>query len=642
MIHHVHGARTVLASALLVLAATVYPVYGGTSPYEVWNNPGFQAAAAPEVNSPATAPASITDFAATGETFQAAAMPITITPSAPTPTTNGLLTFTSQAEFETAFPGLPKEDFEESPVAAGAFTFCTGPINSSTNQPPNCFVPGDILPGLSIDSDPGHQLPVNGVGFDALTTSSVNLASNPEPDIMSISFSGSGVHAVGMDLAAFVAGGTYTINVFGSGNVLLDTITSPVVSTAETFFGVYSSQNIIKITLDNGANEVVDNIQFGGSASTVTFYTSQGAFIAAHPGLPVEDFEESPIGDTEGFPITGPIDSTSNIPGIFSPGDILDGLRINGLTGTAMAIIGGNFGPFGNTTKVVAENSGGGADGLRLDFTNNSAYAVGMDLMRAASAGNVTIAVYGPHGIFLGTTTNTIQLSETFVGVFSNQPITRIEILNPADFDLIDNIRFGGSLAGLTFFDNQAAFLMARPGLPVEDFEESTATFPTGCDEPINSAATLPGCFVPGDILPGISFQTVEKDRICAGGSCPMAVVPSGSFVGVTSDMIGPNNFVQNLEIMFAKKNVRYFGTDAVVILGGPADMLFSVYDDHDNFLGSALRNIGTTPVFFGVVASKHISRITVTNPGPATEVVDNVRFGAFPWQSIIPAISGH
>ncbi|MHB8790090.1 MAG: hypothetical protein ACYDBT_09445 [Desulfobulbaceae bacterium] len=613
MIHHVHVPRTVLACALLALVAAVNPVRaaddGGSFTSLSVSDPGLQSAAAPA----------------------------TITPAVPTPSTNGLLRFTSQAEFETAFPGLPKEDFEESPVAAGTFTLCTGPLDSSTNQPPNCFVPGDILPGLSIDSDPGHQLPVTGIGFGGLTASSVTLGSTPLSDVISISFSGSSVNAVGMDLVAFAAGGTYTIKVYGNGNVLLDTITSPVVSTAETFFGIYSSSNITKITLDNGSNEVVDNLQFGGTPN-LTFYTSQAAFTAAHPGLPVEDFEESPIADTGFLGFPGPLDSTSNIPGAFSPGDILPGLRINGVTTNIMAVIGGNHLNFGNTTKVVLENNF--LDGLRIDFTNYDAYAVGMDLMRAWAQGNVTITVYGPHGIFLGTTTKTIQLSETFVGVYSNQPITRIEVLNAADVDMVDNIRFGGTPVGLTFYNSQASFLMAKPGLPVEDFEESPVApgVVSLCTQPINSATNEADCFAPGDIIPGISFQALAP---CAG-SCNMVILGDG-VAGAPTKVIGPNSWIDNLEMTFAKNNVRYFGTDALVLAGGPADMLFSLYDDHDNFIGSALRNIGTTPVYFGVVSSRHLSRITITDPsGLAGELVDNVRFGAFPWQTIIPAISGH
>lgn len=645
MIHHVYVPRTILACALLALVATVSPVCAATSG-DNFTEPAaygasFPAPAAPEVIAPTSTPASIADLAATGETFRAAAMPAVITPAAATVTTNGLLTFTSQAEFQTAFPGLPKEDFEESPIGAGTFNLCTGPINSSTNQPPNCFVPGDILPGLSIDSDPGHTVPVVGVGYSTLTASSVTLSSTPLPDVISISFSGSNVYAVGMDLVAFVAGGTYTIKVYGSGNVLLDTITSPVVSTAETFFGIYSSQNITKITLDNGSNEVVDNIQFGGTPSNLTFYTSQAAFTTAHPGLPVEDFEESGIADNSGANFTSPLNSTTNQPPMFVPGDILPGLTIQPVTssgGLDMAVVGGNYLTWANSSKAIA--AVGTTNNLAILFPGYSAYAAGMNLMFAAgvAARDATIAVYGPHGVLLGTTTRTLQISETFFGVYSTQPITAIQVLNNFDYEFVDNIRFGGSPAGLTFYDSQASFLAAKPGLPVEDFEESSVAPNTVeiCTQPFNSATNEADCFAPGDIIPGITFQPQAP---CPG--CTMAILGLG-WLGAPSKDIGPTMCVNDLEISFAKKNVRYFGTE-IWSAFGPADYLLSFYDEHGNFIGSALRNIGTTPIFLGVVSQKHLSKVIVTDSSfGSCEVVDNVSFGAFPWHTIIPAISGH
>ena len=167
----------------------------------------------------------------------------------------------------------------------------------------------------------------------------------------------------------------------------------------------------------------------------------------------MEDFEESGVTDTGILHFAGPLDSTSNIPGVFSPGDILPGLRINGVTGTTMATIGGNYTQgstnFGNTTKVVMVNSI--PDGMRLDFNNYNVSAAGMDLMRALTVGNVNVAVYGTNGILLGTTTKTIQFSETFVGVYSHQPITRIDVLETTDVVFVDNIRFGSKFPWAMF-----------------------------------------------------------------------------------------------------------------------------------------------------------------------------------------------
>jgi hypothetical protein len=384
----------------------------------------------------------------------------------------------------------------------------------------------------------------------------------------------------------------------------------------------------------------VDNIQFGGTPSTLTFYTSQAAFTTAHPGLPVEDFEESGIADDSFFRFQSPLDSTSNVPPAFVPGDIVSGLRI-GLTVTPapidMGVLGGSTG-FGNTSKVVY-SAQSPSHGLSIAFPNYSAYAVGMDLMHFNSPGNTVIAVYGPHGKLLGSTLKALQTTATFFGVYSNQPITRIEVLNNAEYEMVDNIRFGGSPAGLTFYDSQASFLTARPGLPVEDFEESPVEPNTVaiCTQPFNSSTNEATCFAPGDILPGITFQPQAPCSI----NCDMGVLGVG-YVFSTSKEIAPAWCVNDLEISFAKKNVRYFGTD-IRSFNVPADYLLSFYDEHGNFIGSALRNIGTIPIFLGVVSQKHLSKVIVTDSFLGNcEVVDNVRFGAFPWHTIIPAISGH
>ena len=605
----VDATWSVIVCSLMTLAAAIYPA-----------NVAAEAA-------------SFTDLAALGSSTQTIEAPAAIPPAAPTASTNGLLVFSSQAEFETAFPDLPKEDFEGGTTPAGGTTVCTSPIDNTTT-----CAGLNIEDGLSISGPPTATMVVYGAGFGGWAPASTSLSTIFATDTHLIDFTGGNVNAVGFDLTGS-APTTATVNVFGASG-LLDTLTVAITTITPTFRGIYSVEPITQILINAPSIRVIDNIQFGAIPSNLTFYTSQGVFTGAHPSLPVEDFEESGVTDTTYLNFTGPLDSASNIPGVFSPGDILPGLRINGLTSNAMITIGGNYEQggknIGNTTKVVAVNSI--TDGQRFDFINYDAYAVGMDLMRAWNAGNVTMAVYGPYGILLGTTTQTIQLSETFLGVYSNQPITRIEVLETTDVVLVDNIRFGGSPNGLTFFDSEASFLAAKSGLRVENFQESPVA-PGGFKNlppPINSTTNVAGAFSPGDILPGISFQIAHQSI-----GTQMVILGDG-FFGAPTIVIGPNTFADNLEMTFARKNIRYFGTDAMVLAGGPADMLFSVYDDHDNFIGSALRNIGTTSVFLGFVSSKHVSRITITNPGGAGELVDNVRFGAFPWPTIMPAISGH
>ncbi len=50
--------------------------------------------------------------------------------------------YASQADFETAYPGLPVEYFEEAPVDPGIILVRIGPFDSTADD--FCFSPGDI------------------------------------------------------------------------------------------------------------------------------------------------------------------------------------------------------------------------------------------------------------------------------------------------------------------------------------------------------------------------------------------------------------------------------------------------------------------------------------------------------------------
>ena len=562
----------------------------------------------------------------------------------PTSTPGGLLYYTDQTEFEADFPGLPKEDFEESPIAAGTFDFCTGPIDSTTNQPPNCFVPGDILPGLSLDSDPGHQMPIHGIGYGTLTTSSVTLASNPGSDILSISFSGSDVYAVGMDLVAFLSGvGTYTIKVYGTGNTLLDTITSPTVSTSETFFGFFSPRPITQFTLDNGANEIVDNIQFGTiMTSGLTFYTDQNVFETAHPGLPVEDFEESPVASGAFVIFPEPLDSTTNAPGAFSPGDILEGLQIKTIStstpATSLVIIGDHYSGIlnlNNASKMVCSNLPD--DDLRILFPGYNAYAIAMDLLPAnlpaSPPSTAHITAYSLTGNPLGTTTISLpRTQETFFGVHSNRLIgwITVNITNATESECIDNIQFGSFPTGLTFYSTEADFKKARANLPREDFSESPVpdATPQICNEPIDSTTNEAGCFTPGDILPNITFQTENS----LNQTCPACMVLYGPNTGPlanTTPLLNVNP-PDHLEIGFPGKNVHFTGM--ILYMG-----LMSIYGPNDTLLGTAVHfPSGSTLDFWGVESTEPISRITIYGSPFLSDVIFG---GKFPWPMYLPAL---
>lgn len=561
--------------------------------------------------------------------------------TAPTVTAGGLLQYSSKSEFNTAFPGFPVEDFEESPVASGVNVVFDEPLDATSNIP-GAFQPGDILSGLTIQTVQGTHPPENlfvgGPGFG--NNASKAVGSNYSDDDLDILFSSNNIYAVGLDIIFYSGSGDTTVTIYGTGGIQLEQITVPIALT-ETFLGLYSSQPITRITIESATfYEIIDNIQFGGSASTLTFYTSQATFEAAHPGLPVEDFEESPVASGALVPFAEPLNSTTTAAGAFSPGDILEGLQIQTITpssATPLSVIGDNYaGLMTNASKMVCSSAT--ADDLKLTFPSFNAYAIGMDLLPASLGGpdeTVYIAVYGVLGNLLGTTALSASLSqETFLGMSSNQLISTITATTttPPRSECVDNIQFGGSPMGLTFFNTEADFRKVRSTLPKEDFSESTVadSIMQLCDEPINSTTNQANCFQPGDILSGISFQTVDS----LGAGCPTCMGIYGRNYGVVANTnplltAAPPD---TLEIAFSANNIYYVGIDVYT------PSLFSIYDTNNNLLGNVVRIPTSYGDLQGIRSTKPIGRIQTDNPGV---VIGAVQFGSkFPWPMFLPAIN--
>lgn len=559
--------------------------------------------------------------------------------AAPTLTAGGLLQFTSQSEFQQAFPGLPKEDFEESTIGNTAFASFPRPLNSSTSNA--YFAAGDILPGLNITSTgtaaSGYELGVIGGNYATWNNTSKSVMNENYFNLFTIEFTGSNVNAVGMDLVFILTTGNAEIKIYTTGNTLIDTITYTLGATP-TFFGIYSSQPITKMTMAKTPNDnwvSIDNIQFGTLTPNVTFFTNQAAFEAAHPGLPKEDFEESGVADDSFLLFQSPLNSASNVPPAFVPGDIIPGLQI-GLTALLspadMVVMGSNGGPFPNDSKAVFAGMDV-LDGLVIELTNYTAYAVGMDLSLTNINADATIVIYKPFGQILGVTTwSLLETAETFFGVSSNDVIAKIIILTNGGFEMVDDIQFGGSLADLTFYQTEADFRNASGTLLLEDFSEAPVpdNMANICNEPIDGSSNQPGCFAPGDILPNISFQT--ENSLYQG--CPACMVLFGKMTGFdnTTPMIGVLSYPDLLEVSFSGRRVDFVGMKLGVT------PYISVYGTDDALLGSAVNIPPASSLdFWGVVSQKPIGRITIYGA-----YLDDIMFGArFPWPMFLPAING-
>lgn len=208
----------------------------------------------------------------------------TVVPAAPVPPSpigRGTLTiFTSRGTFQSAFPGLPLEDFEEGNAPGGNFSVCDAPLDASGDAACG-FNPGDILPGVAFQDSPGPDAAAMILlGAGAALNASQVLISNTFSDSFEIVFDPP-VTAVGMDLHSTPALGQgppdiISIQVFDSANALIGSDPTADASGAGNFWGVSSTTPIARISMlsTNNRAEGVDNIEFAGEPALVVSDTA--------------------------------------------------------------------------------------------------------------------------------------------------------------------------------------------------------------------------------------------------------------------------------------------------------------------------------------------------------------------------------
>lgn len=176
------------------------------------------------------------------------------------------------------------------------------------------------------------------------------------------------------------------------------------------------------------------------------------------------------------------------------------------------------------------------------------------------------------------------------------------------------------STGGLTFFTDRASFDAAAPGLPCEDFEEGNVApgGVVGCPSPLDSSSNN-ACFVPGDILDGIRFETPANP---ANG---IALLGSG-FFGTSSKTITANFFVDPFDVFFPGILVTAAGMDLTNVLGGPT-VNITIYGPGGVVLGNTVAAATPAGSFWGVLSSQAITRINIADPAGGSEGVDNICF---------------
>lgn len=173
------------------------------------------------------------------------------------------------------------------------------------------------------------------------------------------------------------------------------------------------------------------------------------------------------------------------------------------------------------------------------------------------------------------------------------------------------------NLNGLTIYTNRTVFDGDNPGLPVEDFEGNILppNSVEACPPPLNEF-TNDTCFNPGGVLPGL-----ELDVGFNGGSGQYAVLTQG-FLGVTSDVVGPNSFV-DYAIWRFNPPVKAVGFDFVWPLG-TSTVNIEIRDAGGAVIGN---DVQVSPSFWGVYSNVPIGEIEIDDGGVG-DLYDNLAFG--------------
>lgn len=168
--------------------------------------------------------------------------------------------------------------------------------------------------------------------------------------------------------------------------------------------------------------------------------------------------------------------------------------------------------------------------------------------------------------------------------------------------------------ASVTFFNNQAAFTAAAPGLTLEDFENGSAGPGDllGCPSPL--ANSTPGaCFAPGELVDGFSFSATTGVTVSLGAG----TVPVNPTAWVAADLFVAGSFFD-----FSDPDVFAVGFELFSFFNVPITV--SVFGEGGALLGTAIHPAGAT--FFGVKTDATITRVSA-NAG-AVAVYDNLQFG--------------
>ena len=190
---------------------------------------------------------------------------LSVTAFSVSPVTAQVFFSDDEAEFLVRNPNLALQDFESGMVPPVNLTVCSVLVNGNTND--DCFVPGDILPGIEFMATEG---PMAIFGPGTINNPFIVLTALDGGADFSIMFPGNTVNVAGVDLGCFTGVGNppcdVTVNVFGpNGNLIGSTIVTAS-NMVDAFLGVESVLPISRIEVAEGTDDAgrsIDRVLFG-------------------------------------------------------------------------------------------------------------------------------------------------------------------------------------------------------------------------------------------------------------------------------------------------------------------------------------------------------------------------------------------
>lgn len=169
------------------------------------------------------------------------------------------------------------------------------------------------------------------------------------------------------------------------------------------------------------------------------------------------------------------------------------------------------------------------------------------------------------------------------------------------------------------FFDDRAAFEVACPGLPLEDFEEGNVGPGnlTTCSDPFDSL-TDDDCWNPGDILDGVSLgSSVAGSMVILGdGFLSQPSIATGPYMLAQYGYIDFLPYVSTVGFDLFSSSVPEIVDVRVIGVGG-------------TLIAETQVLVGGAGVFIGARSFEPIVRVEYEAAGNVGEVIDNLTFGS-------------